>query len=94
MAYNVKVGDNYEVFGFSGNLRQEVLRVIEQKLGREFAQFVEDALTVNADNIADGLDDIVRYCESFDSETDDIEAVLNDIRITAEYTKEDLADFY
>lgn len=94
MAYNVKVGDSYELFGFSNNLRQEVFRVIQQKLGWEFAQFAEDALTLNADNIADGLDDIVRYCESFDSETDDVEAVLNDIRITAEYTKEDLANFY
>ena len=93
MAYTVKVKNSYEVFGF-GDIRREILDTIRHELGREFAQFVEDALTVNADNIADGLDDIVRYCESFDSETDDIEAVLNDIRLTAEYTKEDLADFY
>lgn len=94
MAYNIKVGNNYEVFGFSNDLRQEVFRVIKQKLGWEFAQFVEDTLTENTYYIADGLDDIISLCESFDSETDDIEALLDDIRIIAEYTRKDLADFY
>ena len=94
MAHNIKVGDNYEVFGFSDDLRQEVFRVIEEKLGWEFAQFAEDVLTVSADKIVDGLNDVIGQCEFFDSETDDIEEVLHDIRTTAEYIKEDLADFY
>ena len=94
MADNIRVGDDYEVFGLSGNDRQEVLRVIQRELGWEFAQYVEDVLTVNASNIADGLDDIIIECERFDPETDDIREVLNDIRISAEYTKGALEDFY
>ena len=94
MAYNVKVGDNYECFGFSGDVRREIISTIRHELGREFADFVEDNFTLYAPDIENGLDDIIRLCEEFDTETDNIEKTLNDIRISAEYTKEDLENYY
>lgn len=93
MAYNIKVGKNYELFGF-GDIRKEILDTIRHTLGREFADFVEDNLTPDIGSAEDGLDDIIRLCEDFDPEIDNIEKTLNDIRITAEYTKQDLANYY
>ena len=66
---------------------------IRHELGREFANFVEDNLIIsNIANLEDGLDDIIRLCEDFDAKTDNIDETLDDIRITAEYTKEDLVN--
>ncbi len=93
MAYTVKVKNNYETFGF-GDIHREIYDTIRHSLGREFADFVMDNLTPNTSNINDGLDDIIRLCETFDAETDDIAETLNDIRITAEYTKEDVNSNY
>lgn len=94
MAYSVKINGKYYDFGFKGDLDAEIFDAIEDYMGYDFATFVFENMLPDDNarirSCEDGLDDIIRTCNNFDVESDDIEEVINDIKMTAEYTKEDL----
>ena len=94
MAYSVKINGKYHDFGFKGDIEREIFDAIEDYMGYDFAAFVfENMLSDESARIRsceDGLDDIIRICSNFDVESDNIEKVIDDIKMTAEYTKEDL----
>ena len=44
MAYNIKIGNNYELFGLTNDIAAEIFDAIKNHMGREFADFVKDSL--------------------------------------------------
>ena len=85
MAYNIKIGNNYELFGLTNDIAAEIFDAIKNHMGREFADFVKDSLIESPvyDCLA-GLEDIIDYCDTFDEETDNISDTIDNIRLIAE----------
>lgn len=86
MAHMIEINNNREIFGLY-NTKSEILNTIEKYMGYEFALFVENNFIEGS--IA-GFDDIIRFCENFDEETDDISVVLNEIELIAETCQSEL----
>ena len=91
MADTIKVGDSYECFGFRGDIHREILDVIEERLGYQFAEYVKSYFITS---YADGLEDIIWQCNNFDPKEDKIEDVLDEIRLIAESTISDNSGYY
>jgi hypothetical protein len=80
MAYNVKIGHDYELFGLTGDIKAEIIDAIRHHMGREFANFVEDEF-INEYELS--LEDIIAACDNYE-DGDSIDDTLNEIKIIAQ----------
>ncbi len=80
MANLITIKDKNEYFGF-GNVQTEILTAIQQHMGREFADFVEENLITN---YSDCFEDIIRVCDSYEEGIDDIKDILDEIKLIAQ----------
>lgn len=91
MAYNIKIGNNYELFGLTNDIAAEIFDAIKNHMGREFADFVKDSLIESSVyDCLDGLEDIISNCNTFDKETDNISDTIDEIRLIAETCQSEL----
>lgn len=80
MANLITIKDKNEYFGF-GNVQTEILNAIQQHMGREFADFVEENLITN---YSDCFEDIITVCDSYEECIDDIKDILDEIKLIAQ----------
>ena len=80
MANLITIKDKNEYFGF-GNVQIEILNAIQQYMGREFADFVEENLITNYSYC---LEDIIMVCDSYIEGEDDIKETLDEIKLMAQ----------